>query len=68
MADMGRVCFVEDEMTIVVQVRGKVRAKLQVPSAASKEEVLALPSPMKMFKNGLMEKRFEKRSMCPRNL
>ena len=50
MGDMDESVFVEDEMTIVVQVRGKVRAKLQVPSAASKEEVLALPSPTKMFK------------------
>lgn len=34
--------MIRDELTIVVQVNGKVRGKVQVPASASKEEVEAL--------------------------
>jgi leucyl-tRNA synthetase len=34
--------MIRDELTIVVQVNGKVRGKIQVPASASKEEVEAL--------------------------
>ena len=60
--------FVEDEMTIVVQVRGKVRAKLQVPSAASKEEILAAAKSHENVQKWLDGKQIRKEIYVPKKL
>lgn len=42
MANIGESKLVESEVEIVVQIKGKVRAKLVVPKDASREELEAL--------------------------
>ena len=68
MAHWDESVFVEDEMTIVVQIRGKVRAKLQVSSSATKEEVLEVAKAHEQVQKWLEGKEIRKEIYVPKKL
>jgi leucyl-tRNA synthetase len=60
--------LVDDEVTIVVQVRGKLRGRLQVARDASKEDILALAKTMESVERHLEGKTIRKEVYVPGRL
>jgi leucyl-tRNA synthetase len=60
--------LVEDEIQIVVQVQGKLRARLDVPAAASKDEILALAKQHENVASRLDGKTIVKEIFVPKKL
>jgi len=60
--------LVEDEIQIVIQVQGKLRARINVPAAASKEEILALAKTHENIVNRLEGKTIVKEIFVPKRL
>ena len=60
--------FAEDEMTIVVQISGKVRAKLQIASNATKEEVLEMAKSDEQVQKWIEGKAIRKEIYVPQKI
>ncbi|MHC5268519.1 leucine--tRNA ligase [Enterococcus sp. LJL98] len=60
--------LVEDEIEIVIQVNGKVRTKIQVPAAATREELEALAQAEPSIQEYLADKTIRKVIAVPKKL
>ena len=60
--------FVEDEITVVVQIKGKVRGRIKVSASASKDEVLAIAKAEESVQQWIVGKEIKKEGYIPGKL